>query len=489
MRVLQKADSREEIRAVLNEMFGASKEAYGFKHDSGGTVATTGYLHGNGGILSWPGVDPQVFHTIVGPRGILNTLPTRGSVFTNPTYEAITGVKDKTGSVRNGVCDDPPTAGDIKGGIISARFGKYAWATQELNLSRIGEFQDRADPMDLQLMGSPIGGDLFGSPDASMTPGGDIVRNEIANRIFARNVAAHRDLSRQLWIGDPSNDSAGGGYEEFKGLQLLVNTGYVDALNNLSLPSLDSDVKDFRCQSIDSNGTALIQALSYIWYTRNDLAERTGVDPVRFVWAMRPGLFYELTAVWPCAYMTYRCSLAANGTAFETINPNDQLAMRDDMRRGRYLLIEGEKVPVILDDGIPERTTTSGSGREGVSITEGCLCSDIYLLPMSVLGGTSTLYLEYFQYTNPAVEAALGENMLLGKINGAFIEWPRQTNLCFVFNAEIRPRVILRTPWLAGRLNNVQYCPLQKAREPFPDDPYFVNGGNVWRPPVSYYAD
>ena len=42
-------------------------------------------------------------------------------------------------------------------------------------------------------------------------------------------------------------------------------------------------------------------------------------------------------------------------------------------------------------------------------------------------------------------------------------------------------------PWLAARLQNVQYCPLQHTRQPFPDDPYFVDGGRTSRPGPSFY--
>jgi hypothetical protein len=32
-----------------------------------------------------------------------------------------------------------------------------------------------------------------------------------------------------------------------------------------------------------------------------------GLNPVKWVIAMRETLFYELTEGWPCNYMTYRC--------------------------------------------------------------------------------------------------------------------------------------------------------------------------------------
>jgi hypothetical protein len=105
---------------------------------------------------------------------------------------------------------------------------------------------------------------------------------------------------------------------------------------------------------------------------------------------------------------------------------------------------------------------------------------------MSVVGGRSTTFLEFFQYTNPAITTALG-NMILGRVEGAFITWPVQTRGCLQWESKIEPRLVLRTPWLAARLQNVVYCPVQHVRDAFPDDPYFTDGGRTSRPGPSYY--
>ena len=65
--------------------------------------------------------------------------------------------------------------------------------------------------------------------------------------------------------------------------------------------------------------------------------------------------------------------------------------------------------------------------------------------------------------------------MILGRIEGAFLSWPRQTNQCVVWQTKVEPRLVLRTPWLAARLQNVVYCPTQHVRESFPADPYHVD--------------
>lgn len=476
----------EQLAAALRPIQ-ASQEARQFgvsyKHTASGTPITVGYSHGPGGNFSFPGVDPAVFHTAVGNMGILGQLPAKPSVFTNPVYQVLTGVQDLTGTEKADVCADARVAGLKKSCMQTSVFGRYELSTSELELNRLGKYNDLADPMDLTLIGSPIHqAGIFAAGARSPATPADLLENEFKQKMWELNVAMHRLLSQQLWIGSPANNPAGGGYMELTSFSVLVNTGHVDAQNNTSCPSLDSDLKDMNCASIDvlANQQTLIAMLSSLLRTRMDLAFRTGVAPVRFVLAMRPELFWEITAIWACAYFSDRCALPAQAEI--VIQSKDAVQFRDDMRAGRYLLIDGQRIQVVLDDGIPVLTPTTSS-----KVAEGCQCSDIYLIPMSIVGGRAVTYLEYFDYANPSIAAAMA-NMVLGRVEGAFLTWPRQDNQCVVWQTKVEPRLVLRTPWLAGRIQNVEYCPPQQARTPFPDDPYFVDGGLTERPGPSYYA-
>lgn len=455
--------------------FGVGYETtYGTKHDATGTPISFGYSHGPGGLLTFPGVDPTVFHTILGPRSILGQLPTRGSTNTNPTFLTLTGVQDIAGSEPDAVCSNAPTAGLLKGCLTHAVFGRYSRQTGELDLSRLGKTVDRADPMDLQLVGSPIdSAGIFSAGARSPATPADVLTNEVSRKFWEMNVAFHRLLARQLWIGNPANNTGAGGYKEVTGLDLLINTGYEDAETGVVCPANDSYVRSFSNQRIDIVGSNLVSELTNMYWQMKDRAERLSLMPVRWVFAMRPQMFYELTAAWPCVYMSYRCTPITGSTNF--IDAGDQVRMRDEMRAGRYLLIDGERVEVVLDDGIAE-----DNGNESGSFPRGCFRSSIYLIPMSVIGGRSVTYLEYFEYDNPSIRDAIG-NMALARVEGPFLVWPRQTNNCIVWQALVEPRVVLRTPFLAAKLTNVVYCPIDHERDAFPNEPYFVNGGRTNR--------
>ena len=471
----------DSLVAEIEERLAAKQKGDGYKHTSPGNAITTGYFHGPGGLLSFPGVDQDLFHTIVGNKGIIGHLPAIPTLFTDPTYYTITGIQAGTGSQPTTACGDPPYAGLTKGCLTTAPLGRYEFATRELDLNRLGQRVDRADPTDLRLVGSPIDADGFwGTGPGDPKLPSDFLTNALTKFLTERAVFAHRTLSQQLWIGSPVNNV--GFATQFSGFQVLVNTDFVDAITGTACPSLDSDVKDFNYANVNANCPALVTALTSMFHYLKSLSSRTGVDPVRWVFVMRESAFDQIVRCWPCSYLTSMCQVTNAAGQRVNVDAGDQIAMRDAMMQGKYLLIDGAQIEVIIDDGIPENTNTTNA-----NVPSGCFSSDVYVIPMSVLGGTAVTYMEYFQYQTPDISDAFAKGVL-GEVEGPWLTWPRQNNQCFILNAKIEPRLLLRTPWLAGRLQNVLYCPLQHEREPFPSQPYHVDGGKISIPGPSYWG-
>lgn len=484
-------DPLEALATALAPIMEQQKAVrFGLRHDASGTPISTGYSHGPGGLLTFPGVDPAVFNATMGASSILGQLPAVPSVYMNPTYWTITGVGDDEGNEKDGVCDDAPVAGLMAGCLLTSVFGRYERATPELELNRLGQRNDRADPLDLTLVNSPIASSgIFGSGVQSNASPTDIFVNEVSRKFWERNVSLWRLLSRQLWVGSPSNNagiSPSGGYKELTGFAELVNTGHLDAETGAVCRNMDSYVTSFGYKRLDSSDSDIVAAMTNTYHQLYRRAELTGILPVRWIIAMRSQLFYELTAIWPCSYLSFRCATSP-GFMGDTnmrgnIDAQDAIRFRDEMRSGKYLMMDGVRLDVVLDEGIPESSQTTNS-----SVTSGCFATDIYFIPMSVVGGRAVTYLEYFQYNNPSLNDALG-NMILGRIEGAFLTWPRQTNQCVTWQTKVEPRLIMRTPWLAGRLQNVMYCPIQHEPDAFPGDPYYINDGRTSRPGPSLYA-
>ncbi|MFG0252130.1 MAG: hypothetical protein ACF8NJ_04570, partial [Phycisphaerales bacterium JB038] len=293
-------------------------------------------------------------------------------------------------------------------------------------------------------------------------------------------VRLERKMSKLFWAGSITNDTAGGGYKEFPGLDSQIATGIKDADTGTLMPAVDSLIDSFGYNAVDATSPDIVEHLSsMMWYMEN-LAEKTNMSPVEFVLVMRPELWFELSAIWPCRYLTDRCS---NGVANPVvINDDANVRMRDAMRNGMYIEINGRRYQVVVDDGITEENATTN----GDDLDPGQFASNIYVVPMRVRGNFPVLYWEHMDYR--AIGAQLaglgagGRNVPFWTDNGRFLWVYRDNSYCFDIQVKVEPRVILRTPHLAARLEDVKYSPLRHLRSPFPDNAYWANGGVSYRP-------
>lgn len=451
---------------------------------------TTNFVHGHGpgGLFSHPALERPVFSQMILPQGGLQgILPVKPALTTNPLYGIFTGVTATTGSEPTGVCDDPPYTGLSKLCMHQFVFGRYSRRTRVMELDAFGKLRDRADHLDLQFMGNPFTNGAGQNPNVPTLPGPGgadaALSNDIAKALFEFAVAWARDFARTFYTGNPTNNTAGGGYKEFYGVDFLINTGYRDAETGVVCPAADSYIKSFGNLDVcANNGTDIVDQMDAMWFYLTDVCTRSGLDPATWVIAMRPMLFDLLTGCWPCAYYTTGCT-AADSTS-PSVFATDSIRMRDDMRAGKYLMIRGVKVPVVLDDAIPETEVGAGVYR-----------SSIYFVPMTVLGGTPVTYMEYFDYSTPNGFAAAAETFaptgsFFVSDSGRFA-WHRKppTNWCVEMLAKTEPRLLLLTPCIAGRLTDVSYTPIKHERDWSPSGTYFVNGGNSTGQTVpSYYS-
>lgn len=441
------------------------------------STATQTPAHGPGGIFSTPGLNQNVFNAMIIPwSGLAKVLPKYKSVDINPLHAITTGVTAVTGSHPSGNCDPCKVPGNLKEGQISSVFGRRCLSTKTIDVSNVGARVNRGEMTDLRWIGDPFaqaGGALPAFPGGSGSP----LLGELAKARIEFLAGYAQEFSRELYLGNPSNNS--GAHREFRGLNILVNSGYQDAITGAFLSAADSLVVNINA-NITANGATFVNTLTAAYRRQAMAANGMGLSPVTFAFVMPEMMFYELTAVWPCAYASSRCVANAGG-AVVNLDGTDQRQMVQDMRDGEYLLIDGAKVKVILDNAITE-TDNSGT-----------FTSTIYLLPLTIRGGIASTYMEYFDFENGDAREVINAFGTAGKYEtsdgGRFIWARRENGFCVSMDSVTRERVILETPWLAARFTNVQYTPIMVTKSGYPSDGNrFYNGGNTSIPAPSFYA-
>lgn len=450
------------------------------------------YVHGPGGLFGVRGLEREVISTHTQITGSLGEMiPIRPSNDTNPLFPFITGFLRSDQQEKNAICDDPAQAANFKTCIQTVVFGRKEFKTRTAEINHIGQTINRGEFYDLDVVNSPLVNqmaglmtDFFGLRGQQAALGG----REMLMRFIEVGVAYQRWFCPQIYTGHPANSSAGGGYKEFPGLDLLISRTKIDALTGQACPSLYSTVMSFNFRTVDSNTDPnIVRTITSIHRILVRKAEQQNLAPVNIALVMREPLFYELTRVWPCQYNTDGCAVGA--TLNQEVNMNDAVRFRDDMRNGKYLLIDGKKVTVILDDCLPE-----DNRNDNAAIPIGGFASDIYFVPLTARGGTlTTLFWQYFDYragTLPAVSDARA-NSFFWSDNGVFLWGIRPpNNWCIDIISKVEPRIILRTPQLAARLTDVAYVPLIHTDDPLPSQDYHVNGGvSTGRPLPSPYSE
>lgn len=446
------------------------------------TTPTFTSAHGPGGVMSQP-ADARVINAAVMPvLGLQSRLPYVGTTEINPLVAIMTGVTEGTGSNPTEVCETWPRGGNVKSIEITWGFGRQGFSTPTVNLTdpRLGGIINRGEFRDFTIVGgAPVTGTV-----APSVPGNarNILQSELGKMMYEYEVGWLRKYGRFVYTGNPANNVKSGSdlvYGEFAGLDILVNTGYQDAVTKTLSPAADSLVRNINL-NIAGNGDAIVREFTYAYRRQMKRASDAGLSPVDFVFVMPHMLFTELADVWPCAYATNRCVTNANG-ATVNLDASEQRRITDEMRAGEYLLIDGRQIPVIIDDAITE------------SESSGEFTSSVYLLPLRVAGSMPVLYVEHFDFNNAYStemrNAVANSEDFTTSDGGRFFWTKRKSGPCVSMEAVEMSRLILKAPFLAVRFTNVKYTPLMQNVSGWPTDTSrFYNGGLTSRTAPSFYS-
>jgi hypothetical protein len=454
----------KELKAALQQQAQLIAQLAGDeeKAAASGAVNFT-QLHGLGGLFSGQGVERDILTAHIRPVTYASQLPRNGTTYEDPRFSAITGYTATVGTRPTTSCYAAPY-GYVKTCELTAMFGLLRFDTKEMEMDKIILRANRGDHSDLRLRGQVLG---FNDLDPSGLNQSQIVQLVTMSEMVIAAVNMERQLGLDFWQGTIATGA-------MPGLDLQIATGQVDARTGTACPALDSDVKSFGYDDVCGTGRDIVEYLSMLAYYLEWNADRMGLAPVSWDVVMRPELWYELSACWPCRYLTNRCDNAA-GASVGIINDSNNIEMRDAMRAGRYIDINGKRYPVYLDTGIYEANSTNNQ-----NLDPGEFASTIYMVPRTVQGSMPVTYLEYLDYRQARMDTAnMGGKETFWVTNNGMYSWSLTDHYgwCYVLHLKSEPRVVLRAPQLAGKIQAIKFTPLQHLRSSYPDSAYWQDGG------------
>lgn len=456
-----------------------------FKNDPGATAtANANVLHGLNpsgtlGLFGSPGVDPRMYATIVRANGSFSgALPVKGSQFLQERREIVTGINAPTGTNPTGFCAPGMQPGDMKICRQDYEFGKLLADTQTVDVITTGAYWNRAD-MDRDIIPPQV-------QNAPFMP--DVIQNANVNSIsYKQFLQLGTNLSRSSEIvliqGNKLAPNVGAGSQPFyisqpEGLDRLVKTGYVDVPSGVACAAVDSRVLNFGAINVTgtgANGTIVDYIQDMLTGIEMDLFDGMSYDEgsTSFAILMHPRAWRPVTRQWPCAYNTVGCSvLTGDGATRLNINSETERQMQDDMYNGKYLMVDGNRIPVLFSWGVPLATVAPDTYN-----------TTFYLVPMR-LNGEAVTFIEYFnvdnEFQNQWVNLiGTGESRA---INGGMYRIGRQAQpFCVDYKIGGMWRLRFDAPFAAGRIDNIQITDRTRMRSPMTDGSYYANGGQTTR--------
>jgi hypothetical protein len=434
--------------------------------------------HGFNALFNNFGIEPGVPTTYIGPKGIETWLESRGHVqmsqYLNPVFEILTGQTASSGEDADEVCtEDVPIPGDLKVCNQTWGFGEFTMKSKPIRVDSAGQLINRSEVLDLRLLINPFA-------DANqIVPSGstNLFRNRLTKAVVELTNDFKRRWARLVWTGTPASATyiAEGVFgNQYNGLERIVNDSYQDVFTQEACGAANSLVLSFS-GIMQDNAAAYVRRMVETYRAQKYLAEQLMINDVEFVFVMRYQAFLSFTDVWPCSYATYRCYVSppTSGSVVIDTSASDNNKLRDEMRNGMFLLIDGERVPVVIDSTMVETNIGNGNFE-----------SDVYLLPVrsATLGG-QMLYMDYFDYRGPfgmqdIIQQLGPQDEYRVSPDGRFaIFFMGGTAFCKQVMIRTRKRLILRAPFLAARIQDAQYAVYQHEREWQPGTSFYENGG------------
>lgn len=425
--------------------------------------------HGPGGLLTTVGVRPDMYSAVPRVGTFAPMIPIFPSRNNNEIIEVLTGVTAQSGSNPDDTCGTPPVAGNLKSFQSIFQFGTFYKATQEINATTTGLYIDRAD-VDRRVRNPPS---AAGNPFVPDVVAGNMtaVNTQLGKSYLEFAQGAMIDFALVDNNGDYTRAPAAtqlGFIKEYNGLDLLVKSGWTDAITGQPVESADSTIVSYNAVM----SSTIVNAVADAYRTVLMNGFIMGLPNVKYVIRLYPYMMFPLIDMWACNYQTARCLPADNAAGRFDLGTATML--RDSMLRGQYLLIDGEQVPIVTDAGM---TATQNQ-------STGLWTSDIFIHAMEDGNGNALLYREYLPYTNPDTSLFQGQTFDEIRVmnNGMYmVGFLKREAFCFQHVFTSKTRLLIELGNLSARVDDVQYTSTAKFQNPIPGATYHRDGGTTFR--------
>jgi hypothetical protein len=453
------------------------------------------YLHGPSGLFNRRDRENPVISTIMSPMmGVAESLPVYNgarnldnnfggvdAAFDTLITGVSAGALDDFANQPTAPCQDGPTGGLISVGSIVNTFGHYKAGVREVEINRAGRVTDMTDAYGVQVLNQfPQG--LFATP-TGVPSLGNAVNNELSSRIFESNLSFQRMFASRVFIGSPANNN--GEAKDITGLDIHINAGNKrDATNGNLIAAANSIVLNFGSAVVGS-ATNIVRLIESADAQATWKARRQGLGTPQYIIAMRPELWQEITEVIPAQALQKVIAVIATMTnAIANFDSSKLQDQRNAMRESHLIPVNGRMIQVVEDDTIVETNLGNIGGIPRYSST-------IYGIPLTVLNGYPVTFWEYFNHGNNQANAIQQmANGLTWTTDGGLFRWTADfARGCLKLNYVIDPRLRMRTPQIAWRIDNVAYAPAMHFDSWNPSSSYFTSGGVTQGENPKYYSE
>lgn len=477
----------------------AKGQNLGTKHDPFAGTPTGPYSHGQFGLFNMPGSLPSIYSAIMGGESAANDLPIISGIFNTDGYNAEVGLTTIMTGVTAGEadswanqptekCAEPPSGGLLKLCTIANPYGKVWGGTEKLDITEVGSVVHRDETVGFQLMNNPMQNSVL-APSNPM--GGSSLEIELYRRTWLSLFSITRLVNQLLYTANPAVSAASNNAKQWVGMQIQINQNNKrDAYTSNLCTAANSVIFDAGLVSIDEDPVAIYRLIEEAYRHVKYNTRQQGLEPCMHKIWVQEDLFKKLTRSVPITEHLHALNTMVNSPGFTlgrvNIDATDATELGHRMYRDRYLPIDGDMVPVVVDTYIPELDVTTQAG-----LLPGEFASDVYIVPYTVLGGIPVTGWDFKSWNNPDIQAA---SSMFNSIQTWTVEdggrslWFRYENTgCLQTSYVLAPRLACFTPQIAGRVNNIAYTPQLHVRSYDPTSQYFLDGGRTNGNSDSFY--